>query len=152
VRNYKGLTIKTVFTDELVAIVPNNEHWANRTNVTLDELMKNRLILREEGSELHCILDEALKPLNLRFTDLKPRTTISSTSAIKTAVENGHGVSIGLRLTVQKELRHGNIIALAIENVDPRVEYNLIYREDDLSGVAKRFIRFITSPGELEVC
>jgi len=152
VRNYKGLTIKTVFTDELVAIVPNNEHWANRTNVTLDELMKNRLILREEGSDLHCILDEALKPLNLRFTDLKPRTTISSTSAIKTAVENGHGVSIGLRLTVQKELRHGNIIALAIENVDPRVEYNLIYREDDLSGGAKRFIRFITSPGELEVC
>lgn len=152
VRNYKGLMIKTVFTDELVAIVPNNDHWAGRTSVTLEELMKNRLILREEGSELHYILDETLKPLNLRFTDLKPRTTITSSNAIKAAVENGHGVSIGLRLTIQKELRHGNVLALAIENIDPRVEYNLVYRDDDLSSVAKRFIRFITSPGELEVC
>lgn len=152
VRNHKGLTVKTVFTDELVAIVPNNEQWAGRTSVTMEELMKNRLILREEGSELHCILDEALKPLNMRFTDLKPRTTISSATAIKTAVENGHGVSIGLRLTVQKELRHGNILALTIDKADPRVEYNLVYRDDDLTSVAKRFIRFITSPGELEVC
>ena len=152
VRSYKGLTIKPVFTDELVAIVPNNEHWSGRTSVSLDELKKSRLILREEGSELHCILDEALRPLGLGFADLKPCTTISSSNAIKTAVENGHGVSISLRLTVQKELRHGNVLALAIENVDSRVEYNLVYRDDDLSSVAKRFIRFITSPGELEVC
>lgn len=152
VKGYKGLTTKTVFTDELVAIVPKNEYWSAKTSVTLEELMKNRLILREDGSELHYILDEALKPLSLSFADLKPRTTISSSVAIKAAVENGHGVSIGLRLTVQKELRHGTILALAIDNIDPRVEYNLVYRENDLSSVAKRFIRFIISPGELEVC
>jgi molybdate transport repressor ModE-like protein len=152
VKGHKGLTTKTVFTDELVAIVPKNDQWSGKTSVTLEELMKNRLILREEGSELHSILDEALKPLGLSFNDLKPRTCISNSNAIKTAVENGHGVSIGLRLTVQKELRHGTILALNIEKVDPRVEYNLVYREDDLSSVAKRFIRFITSPGELEVC
>lgn len=151
-KGYKGLTTKTVFTDELVAIVPKNEYWSGKTSVTIEELMKNRLILREEGSELHYILDEALKPLGLGFVDLKPRTTISSSIAIKAAVENGHGVSIGLRLTVQKELRHGAILAMTIDNIDPRVEYNLVYREDDLSSVAKRFIRFITSPGELEVC
>lgn len=152
VHEYKGLTIKTVFTDELVAIVPNNEHWSGKTSVTLDELTKNRLILREAGSELQCILDETLKPLEKRFSDLKPSTTISNYNAIKAAVENGHGVSICLRLTVQKELRHGSILALPIESLDPRVEYNLIYRDEDLSVVAKRFIRFITSPGELEVC
>lgn len=152
VRNYKGLTIKPVFTDELVAIVPNNEHWSGKTSVSLEELTKNRLILREDGSELQCILDETLKPLAMRFADLKPSTTISNSNAIKAAVENGHGVSICLRLTVQKELRHGSILALPIANLDPRVEYNLIYREEDLSSVAKRFIRFITSPGELEVC
>ncbi len=152
VKGYKGLTTKTVFTDELVAIVPKNEYWSAKTSVTLEELMKNRLILREDGSELHYILDEVLKPLSLSFADLKPRTTISSSVAIKAAVENGHGVSIGLRLTVQKELRHGTILALAIDNIDPRVEYNLVYRENDLSSVAKRFIRFIISPGELEVC
>lgn len=152
VKGYKGLTTKTVFTDELVAIVPKNEYWSAKTSVTLEELMKNRLILREDGSELHYILDEVLKPLSLSFADLKPRTTISSSVAIKAAVENGHGVSIGLRLTVQKELRHGTIQALAIDNIDPRVEYNLVYRENDLSSVAKRFIRFIISPGELEVC
>lgn len=152
VRDYKGLTIKTVFTDELVAIVPNNEHWSGKTSVTLEELTKNRLILREEGSELQCILDETLSPLAMKFADLKPSTTISSSNAIKAAVENGHGVSVCLRLTVQKELRHGVILALPIANLDPRVEYSLIYREEDLSSVAKRFIRFITSPGELEVC
>jgi molybdate transport repressor ModE-like protein len=152
VRHYKGLSVKSVFVDELVAIVPNNQQWAGKTSVTLEELTKNRLILREDGSELQCILDEALKPANMKFSDLKPRTTISNSNAIKTAVENGHGVSICLRLTVQKDVRHGSIMALPIDNVDQRVEYSLVYREDDLSSVAKRFIRFITSPGELEIC
>lgn len=152
VHDQKGLAVKTVFVDDLVAIVPNNKNWSGRTSVTLEELTKNRLILREEGSELHAILDEALKPLNMKFTDLKPRTTISNSNAIKAAVENGHGVSICLRLTVQKDVRHGSILALPIDGVDRQVEYSMIYREDDLSSVAKRFIRFITSPGELEVC
>jgi LysR family transcriptional regulator, transcriptional activator of the cysJI operon len=86
------------------------------------------------------------------IADLKPRTTISNFNAIKAAVENGHGVSICLRLTVQKDVRHGAILALPIDGVDRQVEYSMIYREDDLSSVAKRFIRFITSPGELEIC
>lgn len=152
VQGNKGLTRKSVFTDQLVAIVPNNEHWSNRTSVTIDELTKHRLILREEGSELHCILDYALSPLDMKFVDLKPRTSISDSNAIKSAVERGHGVSICLRLTIQKELRHGAILALPIEGAEQVIEYNLVYRESDLSGMAKRFIRFITSPGELEVC
>lgn len=152
VRSYKGLTVKTVFTDELVAIVPNTADWSGKTSVTFEELMQNRLILREEGSELHYILDEMLRPLSRSYTDLKPATTIGNPDAIRAAVGNGHGVSVSLRLTVQKELRHGNILALPIADINPRVEYNLAYRNDDLSSVAKRFIRFITSPGELEVC
>ncbi|SDF09382.1 LysR family transcriptional regulator [Sporolituus thermophilus] len=152
VANYKGITKKSVFTDELVAIVPNNEQWAGKTSVTIEELTKSRLILPEEGSELHYILDQALEPLNLKFVNLKPRITISNSNAIKSAVEKGHGVSICLRLTVQKELRHGTLLALPIENIAQSVEYNLVYRDADLSGIAKRFIRFITLPGELEVC
>lgn len=152
VQGNKGFTRKSVFTDQLIAIVPNNEHWSQKTSVTVEELIQNRLILREEGSELHAILDYALQPLNLKFTDLKPRTSISDSNAIKSAVERGHGVSICLRLTIQKELRHGAILALPIEGAEQNIEYNLIYRESDLSGIAKRFVRFITSPGELEVC
>lgn len=148
----KGITRKSVFTDQLVAIVPNTEQWAGKTSVTVEDLTKNRLILREEGSELQSILDYALSPLNLKFTDLKPRTSISDSNAIKSAVERGHGVSICLRLTIQKELRHGAILALPIEGAEHTIEYSLIYRESDLSGIAKRFVRFIASPGELEVC
>ena len=152
VQGNKGFVRKSVFTDQLIAIVPNNEHWSQKTSVTVEELIQNRLIMREEGSELHAILDYALQPLNLKFTDLKPRTSISDSNAIKSAVERGHGVSICLRLTIQKELRHGAILALPIEGAEQNIEYNLIYRESDLSGIAKRFVRFITSPGELEVC
>lgn len=152
VQGNKGLTRKSVFTDQLVAIVPNNEHWSAKTSVTIDDLTSDRLILREEGSELHSILDYALRPLDMKFIDLKPRTSISDSNAIKSAVERGHGVSICLRLTIQKELRHGAILALPIDGAESTIEYNLVYRESDLSGIAKRFIRFITSPGELEVC
>jgi len=148
----KGLTIKPVFVDELVAVVPNTPQWSERNSVTIDALMNERLILREDGSELQLILDQALKPLNMRFADLKPRTTISNNNAIKSAVEAGYGVTICLRLIVKKELRHGNLLAIPIENLDNRVEYSLVYRDADLTGIAKRFVRFITAPGELELC
>lgn len=152
IQSQKGLTLKEVFTDQLVAIVPNNDDWSGKSSVTVEELLNNRLILREEGSELQLILDYALQPLKMKFSDLKPQTSITDSNAIKSAVERGHGVSICLRLTIQKELRHGAILALPIDGVEQRIEYNLAYRESDLSGIAKRFIRFITTPGELEVC
>lgn len=147
----KGLTRKALFTDQLIAIVPNTEHWSAKTNVSIDELIKNHLLLREAGSELHWILDYALQPLGLTFTDLKPNTSISDSNAIKAAVERGHGVSIGLRLTIEKELRLGTILALPIEGAKQVIEYSLVYRESDLSAVAKRFVRFLTSLGELDM-
>jgi molybdate transport repressor ModE-like protein len=150
IRNLKGLTVKTILTDELVAIVPNSKKWVGKNTVSLDELSNNRLILRENGSELHYILDEALKPLNLSYADLNPYTTVTNTNAIIAAVENGFGVSIGLRLTVQSELKHGSILAIPISQISSKVEYSLIYREQELSHVAKRFIRFITTPSEIE--
>lgn len=152
VHTYKGIVQKTVFTDELIAIVPNRPEWQNKTVVRLDELLTNRLVLREEGSELQAILDQALSPLGITYNDLKPRTIITNFDAIKSAVEAGYSVSLCLRLSVQKEIRRGGLLALPVEGIIPHVAYSLLYPESDLTSTAKRFIRFITSPGELEVC
>lgn len=152
VQNLKGTVQKTVFTDELIAIVPNKQPWREQTTVRLDDLIANRLVLREEGSELQAILDHALLPLGLTYNDLKPRTIITNFDAIKSAVEAGYSVSICLRLAVQKEIRRGLLMALPIEGIDSPVTYSLLYPDSDLTNVTKRFIRFILSPGELEVC
>lgn len=152
VENLKGIEQKTVFTDELIAIVPNEQPWRECTTVSLQDLLAHRLTLREEGSELHAILNYALQPLGMTYDDLKPRTIITNFDAIKSAVEAGYSVSICLRLAVQKEIRRGSLLARPIESLDSRVTYSLLYPDSDLTSVSKRFIRFIVAPGELEVC
>jgi len=120
----------------------------DQTFITLEEFKKAPLIIREKGSGLRRIFEEAIKSWDMKLEDLNIVTEMSSTSAIKSTVEAGLGISVCSRIAIQKEIRTGIIHPLAIEGKSVKFNYQLVYKsEKGLNNIAKRFIRFILGPG-----
>ncbi|GAW92022.1 selenium metabolism-associated LysR family transcriptional regulator [Calderihabitans maritimus] len=148
----KGLVTKKIATDEVVVIVPNKGFWAQKEEITIKELMKERFIVREKGSGVREALERALENQGIKLSELNVVSEMSSLEGIKAAVEAGFAISICCRQGVQKDIRRGTLRAIPIKELPIQIDYYLLYMKNKfLKPVAKRFIRFI-APETLEFC
>ncbi|MBO8167850.1 MAG: LysR family transcriptional regulator [Thermoanaerobacteraceae bacterium] len=143
-----------VSNDELLVIAPPKKPWVDKTTITLAELKKAPLIIREQGSGIRCMFEKVLSALNLNLlTDFNVVTEMGSIEAIKSTVEAGLGVSICSSLAIRKEIRSGVIHPLRIEDAEFQVNYLIVYKDKkNLNSTAKRFIRFLAGPGKNPFC
>lgn len=145
--------IREISSDELVVIAPVAPPWLTRETISLKELKKEPIILREEGSGIREALQVILAGAGITLPDLNVVAEMQSNDAIKSAVESGLGLSIISRLTVQREIRRGLLKAIYIDGVPSEIKFSLLYRPQRYqTALAKRFIRFLTSPEERGFC
>ncbi|WP_026370483.1 LysR substrate-binding domain-containing protein [Kallotenue papyrolyticum] len=140
------LAIHAFLRDDLVVIVPADDHWATRRAVSLGELRQRTLLLREEGSALQAAVCELL-----RDHGIAPERTITlgNLEAIKRCVEAALGISIVPELAVRREVRDGTLRALPLADVQVRRVFNYIHlRGRPLSPAARAFITLLHRPLE----
>ncbi len=148
-----GLLTQPVSDDELIVIAPPKRPWKNKTSVTLEEIQKAPLIIREKGSGLRQIFENLVSSWGLSLEQFNIMTEMGSIDAIKSTVEAGLGVSICSRIAVKKEIRTGTIHPLAIEGKSIKINYLIVYKRDkSLNSAAKRFIRLFADPGNPAFC
>lgn len=137
----------------LVIITPNQEPWSKMSSITLEQLSKTPLIIREENSGTRRTLLRALKEKGIDYSDLNIMTEMTAISAIKSSVQAGLGISICADIAAQKEVTQGTLLALPIEDVQINLPFYMVYLpEKFLSSVAKKFIRFIAMPDQRGFC
>ena len=147
------LVANEISNDELVAVVPGNDRWLNKTYLTIEDFKKEPFISREEGSGVRKVLEASIEKLGLKLTDFNVVSEMGSVDAIKSSIENGLGISICCRLTVQKEVRRGSLKAIPIENLSMPITYRLLFRKTKFRAtIAKRFIRFMVQPDLRSFC
>ncbi len=76
---------------DLVAFVNSDHRFADRHSVTLDEIISERVILREKGSNTRSIFEQALEAAELNLENVMQ---ISSREGVKEAVAAGLGIGI----------------------------------------------------------
>lgn len=136
-----------IATEELVVIAPNNDCWSNKSSITLEEFLKEPLIMREQGSGTREIIKETFESLGIKISDLNVVMELSSIDSIKAAVEAGHGISIMPTIALKKELYNKTLVALKIEGVSIQQKIYVAYKEDKLKNkLAKAFIHFMRLP------
>jgi|SRR5665213_2953858 len=111
----KDLSSRVIGHDDLVVIVAPSHEWARGTTVTVKELAATPLILRETGSGTREVLEAGLQPLGLQVTAL---VELGSTTAIKSAVQSGHGPAVVSRLAATNEVEEGKLIIVPIEGLE----------------------------------
>jgi DNA-binding transcriptional LysR family regulator len=139
-----SLASLVVARDALVVIVAPTDPWARRRRpLTPSDLASTPLVLREEGSGTRDALVHALSTHDL--TTCEPRLSLGSTSAIKSAVAAGGGAGVVSALAVESELRHGDVVAVAVEGLDLTRELRAVWRKDHpLTPAGKKLIDIAT--------
>ncbi len=141
-----------VTSDELVLIVPP-QHPAEGDVISLQDFLKQPLIMREDGSGTRKILESALARHGYSVNQLNVITEMKNIYAIKSAVEAGLGGSVMPLLAVRKEAYTGTLKVLRIIDMDMPLIFNIVYPNSrPLTTKAKQFIKFLTNPEESCLC
>ncbi|MBX4268405.1 LysR family transcriptional regulator [Clostridium estertheticum] len=128
--------------DELVLAVSHLHEFAKYKNITLGEVLKGKLILRENGSGTREIFKNKLLEMDYDLKDFNPYMELGSITAIKSLVEANLGYSIISKETVKKEVELGIIKIIPIKGLKIFREFNFVYLKDSDEDFVKNFIGF----------
>ena len=131
-------------TDCLVLAVPPTHPLAKKGVITIDELKREKLILRLPNSNTRDLFAASLASQSLRIEDFNVALEIDSIASIKDLIRQGFGVSVLAKSACLDEVRKGLLAVLAIENLSMMREINIVYPLDFehpelLQGIVKRY-------------
>ena len=130
--------------DRMVLVVPPGHALGKRKTVSVRQLGRHPLILREVGSGLRHCFEKSLDKAGLSLADLQIALELGSNEAIKEAVHRGVGVAILSTYAVQKELRAGQLHALEVSDLHcDRDMYVVRDRRRVLPVPARLFLHFL---------
>lgn len=136
-----GLHVDVFSHDELILVVSPEHPWHKLDAVEPAMLSNEALLVREQGSGIREVLEQALLEHGVK---VRPLLTLPDSEAIKQMVMSGVGAAIVSQLSVRREIANGDLIRLSIEGIDLRPQLSIIQREDkQLSRAAQAFYAFL---------
>ena len=98
--------------------------------VTLDELKREKLILRLPGAGTRTLFENNLGSNNQSIDDFDVILEVDNISIIKELVKNNFGVSVLAHSTCLSEIKKNKFTVIPVENLSITREINLIYHQD----------------------
>lgn len=130
--------------DELGLLVPANHAWAKIRTVSLEELRKEPLILREKGSGTRETFVDQLKKQKFSIDDFTIAAEMGNTQAVIQAVKSEVGVSVLSPLAVEEEIQNGQLAILKIRELDLKRSFYLTrHRDRSPSPICLAFLAHI---------
>lgn len=117
-------------TDCLILAVCNHNPLSKKSMVTLNELKKEKLILRLPNSATRNLFTSHLESNNVSLDEFNVTLEVDNVATIKDLVRRNFGVSILARSAFMDELKKGKLTGLPIENLSMTREVNMIYHKD----------------------
>ncbi|HEY0842202.1 MULTISPECIES: LysR family transcriptional regulator [Methylotenera] len=108
--NHPDIEVQRWVADELVVFAAPNHPLAKLKAISIEQLLQEQWILREQGSGTRATFDRAFHNNNAR---LHIRLELEHTEAIKRAVESGLGIGCISRLALKDAFRRGSLVPLA---------------------------------------
>jgi DNA-binding transcriptional LysR family regulator len=115
---HRDLECQAVFIDEVILIVPTDHPWAGRLQVSLEDLLDEPIIMREEGAGTRRTLMETLHVLGITPEMLKNSMELGDPEAIVLAVEAGLGVAFVSRLAAARSLETGRVAEVEVSGME----------------------------------
>lgn len=116
-------------TDFLVCAVSNENPLAKKRIITLEELKRERLILRLPSSATRNLFAANLESRNISLDEFNVTLEVDNIATIKDLVRRNYGVSILPRSACMDELKKGKMTVLPIEDLSMIREMNILYHQ-----------------------
>ncbi len=144
-----GVLTEPVMNDELVLIVPVGHPFASREEVTIAEVAKEPLVLRESGSGTRQVMVEEMERHGVKEDQLRIVSDFGSNGAVKSAVEAGLGLSFLSVWSIKNESALGILKPVRIEGVRFRRQFYAVRpKTSDLplhAAVLLEYLRGLTN-------
>jgi len=141
---HPDLTVSHWRDDELVVFCAPSHPWAERGQLSDDDLLAAQWILRETGSGTRQAFDRAMHGL---LSNQKITLELQHTEAILRAVEAGLGISCLSRIALQDSFARGTLVPLAVPQRDlSRAFYFILRRDKYLSEGIKKWLELCRRP------
>jgi DNA-binding transcriptional LysR family regulator len=115
--NNKDVEYRPFFDDEVVLIVPRQHPWAERENVTPQELVSQPFIMREETAGTHRVMKAGLLEHGIWLHDLDVVMELGNAEAIESSVEAGIGIAFVSRVVARRGIEAGHVAEVPIEGL-----------------------------------
>ena len=119
-------------TDSLMAVISNDNPLAKKKIVNINELQKQKLILRTPGSGTRSMFISQLEHIDMDIDDFNVIMEIDNIATIKDLVEKDIAVSVLPKSCCYSELKSGLLTVLPIENMNMIREISLIFNKNSV--------------------
>ena len=103
------------------------------TEITkLDDIINERIILREEGSGTRDIFEKILYDNNLSLNNFTKKYEIENISLIKELVEQNKGISFLYERAVAKDILMRKLAMINLENFSEEREFNFVFLKNSI--------------------
>ena len=141
----KDVHIEPFMEDHMVLVVPAAHEWANH-EVSLEDLKKQPLLMREFGSGSRRVVEQALTAAGLKTKELTISMELDSTEGLLNAVEAGLGVTFVSRWAVRNQLALGTAKLARVQGLKLSRRFSLAYPAGpEPSGNVDAFRSFLHS-------
>ena len=131
--------------DEMCLIIPRDHKWSDRDEIDLDELLREKFIVRESGSGTLKSFQNKLKESGYTLKRLNIVSELGSTESVVQGIKNGIGLSIVSPIAVAEELNSGSLKALKIRYLNLKRNFFLTrHKNRSLSPPGQAFAGYLT--------
>jgi DNA-binding transcriptional LysR family regulator len=142
----RAVEARELMPDELVIVVSSSHAWASRKTVSLDDLAREPMVMRERGSGSRQALEQVLHQAGVGLESFRVVGEMGSTQAVKQAVRANVGLALISRRAVEDECRAGHLVCLKVKDLKvARSFYQVVHRDRSRSPLAQAFLEFLES-------
>lgn len=133
------LIAKAFAKDELAVVCSSHHPFATKKIITADELLKERILLREHGSGTRELFDSVMESHGYACT---PSWESTSTRALLSAVVENLGIAVVPNRLIEIERTSELIQCISIKDIEFKRTFNIVYHKNKfLSKSIKEFMQ-----------
>ncbi|MBM7624906.1 selenium metabolism-associated LysR family transcriptional regulator [Sporohalobacter salinus] len=128
--NRNQFEVVSVIEDRLVLILPPEHKLGDASQVSLADLVEERVLIREEGSGTRKAMLAGLKKAGINKNEFNIGIQLGSTEAVISAVEAGLGVSFVSELAANKAVTNGRVVRVKVSDMLISRKLYLAYHQE----------------------
>lgn len=138
-----------VYSNRLVLVASATSKWGEKNDITLEELMQEPFIAREEESTLRYLLNSYLKSVGYNLDNMNILLEFTNWEGIKQAVLDNLGLAVIPYPVVEWEIKEGKLKELKLQGSGIKLVWDtevVVRKGENLTGLKKELFEFLIAP------
>ena len=121
------------YSSEPFCAVAAAEHRFGRTIKSAEDLLDERILVREKGSGTRAVMEAYLGSRNLSIDDFPHRVEVNNIEILKSLAEMGCGITFLYERAVEKEIERGSLQKMALPGMSSlRHDFSIVFSKGSM--------------------